>query len=228
LKLHGDERRRAGHTSTTALLPGRGDPRRRQPDRADLVRQVSDLRLVRRIYTEWPLCRHLALRHFAPKALATVWSLMWRQRGLGSACERPRIGESPCAPEHTPIRCRRAVSLLVPPSSHAGQRTHIRRHWLNKSQRLRYTLGGSLARSRRWCVERCVPDKYWAARMLHLSHINLLWHVWELEDRPTTLTQKHSGWDRFAKKVAVELKCSPVSVQWTGGDRRPGSGYTLA
>jgi len=54
-------------------------------------------------------------------------------------------------------------------------------------------------------------DEYWAARLLHLSHVNLLWQAWELNGEADL--NRHEGWKRFAKRVASHLsKCDPSST----------------
>jgi hypothetical protein len=43
-------------------------------------------------------------------------------------------------------------------------------------------------------------------RSIHLSHINLVWRVWELSGRPgrgEDLDARSDGWQRFAAKVIV-------------------------
>lgn len=47
--------------------------------------------------------------------------------------------------------------------------------------------------------------EYWAARAVHLSHLNLLWQVWELEGRPTQLSEHNAGWTRFAQKIVGQM-----------------------
>lgn len=48
-------------------------------------------------------------------------------------------------------------------------------------------------------------ERYWAARAVHLSHINLLWHVWELEGRPSELSEHQAGWTRFAEVIVSQM-----------------------
>lgn len=55
-----------------------------------------------------------------------------------------------------------------------------------------------------------IKNEYWAARAVHLSHLNLLWHVWELEGRPSELSEHHAGWTRFAKAIMVQISQAPA------------------
>jgi hypothetical protein len=48
-------------------------------------------------------------------------------------------------------------------------------------------------------------ENYWAARILHLSHLNLLVQVWLLARKPKKLGGDYSGWQNFAEFVAKEL-----------------------
>ena len=51
---------------------------------------------------------------------------------------------------------------------------------------------------------------YWTVRGIHLSHINLIWRVWELADRPTKgthLNPNFNGWERFAREMLVKKLC---------------------
>jgi len=47
--------------------------------------------------------------------------------------------------------------------------------------------------------------KYWASRLVHLSHLNLLWQAWELSGRKD-LPPGLNGWNRFAGVFARKLK----------------------
>ncbi len=49
-------------------------------------------------------------------------------------------------------------------------------------------------------------EKYWAARAVHLSHLNILYQVWELADRSKNLGPKDEGWARFASRIAKNLQ----------------------
>lgn len=52
-------------------------------------------------------------------------------------------------------------------------------------------------------------DEYWASRLLHLSHINLLWQVWELNGG--SYIAEHAGWRRFAAHLAKHLTSGDAS-----------------
>lgn len=50
-------------------------------------------------------------------------------------------------------------------------------------------------------------EDYWAARAVHLSHVNLLWQVWELAGRPgpgKSLPTQFAGWQDFARNVVAK------------------------
>jgi hypothetical protein len=50
-------------------------------------------------------------------------------------------------------------------------------------------------------------DTYWATREVHLSHINLVWRVWELAGRPgrgETINPRQDGWERFAREIITK------------------------
>jgi hypothetical protein len=47
-------------------------------------------------------------------------------------------------------------------------------------------------------------NEYWTYRGVHLSHINLVWQVWEIgriHGKGRKLEQCYAGWERFAKKI---------------------------
>ena len=49
-------------------------------------------------------------------------------------------------------------------------------------------------------------EEYWAARAVHLGHLDLLWQVWELANRPkrgVSLPDPYIGWQRFAERVFI-------------------------
>jgi hypothetical protein len=53
------------------------------------------------------------------------------------------------------------------------------------------------------------PDAatYWAARGVHLSHINLIWRIWELAGRPErgeAISPRYDGWERFAREIVTK------------------------
>ena len=51
--------------------------------------------------------------------------------------------------------------------------------------------------------------QYWASRAVHLSHIYLLWHVWELEIKNSEKTDSSiNGWKRFAGLITCKLQQS--------------------
>lgn len=71
-------------------------------------------------------------------------------------------------------------------------------------------------------------DLYWATRAVHLSHINLLWQIWELSGRPKPKEtfpefleklrtaeyykksqNEYTDWNRFAKLTVEELASVP-------------------
>jgi hypothetical protein len=47
-------------------------------------------------------------------------------------------------------------------------------------------------------------DRYWAMRFIHLGHINLVWHVWELLQEREKLDRVHYGWERFAREIILK------------------------
>ena len=50
-------------------------------------------------------------------------------------------------------------------------------------------------------------ELYWAYRLVHLSHVNLIWQVWELGGRPLkgkNLNLHFDGWQRFAKEIVAK------------------------
>mgnify|MGYP001571696563 CR=1 FL=1 len=52
-------------------------------------------------------------------------------------------------------------------------------------------------------------QKYWASRSVQLSHIYLLWHVWELEIKNSKETNSSvDGWVRFAGLITCKLSHS--------------------
>lgn len=61
-------------------------------------------------------------------------------------------------------------------------------------------------------------DEYWAARAVHLSHLNLLWQVWELEGRPKYLSDHNAGWTRFAQKIVVQMSNAEAPPKGTPSD----------
>jgi len=49
-------------------------------------------------------------------------------------------------------------------------------------------------------------DLYWAVRGVHLSHINLIWQVWQLAGSPGAgedLKNGNEGWQRFAREIVA-------------------------
>ncbi len=66
-------------------------------------------------------------------------------------------------------------------------------------------------------------DSYWTYRGVHLSHINLIWRVWELGGQPKRgkdLYRYYNGWQRFAQKiVAKKLKAAADAV--ASGEKEP-------
>jgi hypothetical protein len=48
---------------------------------------------------------------------------------------------------------------------------------------------------------------YWAARGVHLGHMNLIWRIWELAGRPgrgKALSPRYDGWERFAREMVTK------------------------
>ena len=48
---------------------------------------------------------------------------------------------------------------------------------------------------------------YWATRGVHLSHINLIWRIWELAGRPgrgEAISPRYDGWERFAREMITK------------------------
>lgn len=58
-------------------------------------------------------------------------------------------------------------------------------------------------------------DMYWAARHVHINHLNLAWRVWELAGRcGKTMSSKYDGWERFARDIiAKKLIASHRAVE---------------
>ena len=49
--------------------------------------------------------------------------------------------------------------------------------------------------------------RYWATRGVHLSHINLIWRIWELAGRPgrgKAISPRYDGWERFAREMVTK------------------------
>lgn len=61
-------------------------------------------------------------------------------------------------------------------------------------------------------------EAYWAARALHLSHLNLLWQVWELEGRPPQLSEHNAGWTRFAQKIVGQMAKAEAPPKGSASD----------
>jgi hypothetical protein len=59
-------------------------------------------------------------------------------------------------------------------------------------------------------------DTYWATREVHLSHINLVWRVWELAGQPgrgEAINSRFDGWERFAREIITKkLRSSAQAV----------------
>ena len=62
-------------------------------------------------------------------------------------------------------------------------------------------------------------DIYWAFRGVHLSHLNLIWQVWELAGTPgegEKLNPGYEGWQRFAREIVAKKLRAAAHV--TGED----------
>jgi hypothetical protein len=59
-------------------------------------------------------------------------------------------------------------------------------------------------------------DLYWAFRGVHLSHLNLIWQVWEIAGTPgkgKNLKLGYEGWQRFAQEiVAKKLRAAALAI----------------
>jgi hypothetical protein len=65
--------------------------------------------------------------------------------------------------------------------------------------------------------EKTEAEKYWGVRGVHLSHLNMVWCVWELGGRPTSgksIDPRFDGWEIFAREILVKkLRASAAAVK---------------
>lgn len=65
-------------------------------------------------------------------------------------------------------------------------------------------------------------DLYWAFRGVHLSHLNLIWQVWELAGTPgkgENLNPGYEGWQRFAREIVAKKLLAAVLATGAGEDK---------